>query len=157
MAGLPDDHGENVLSILSPAEIAALGCLPPEAVVGVFRDEAFSLDAFHANPRFLRYLHGVIRAVGPSDPQLTEAAALQVKGWIYVIDLRTPEGPTGNVPPEDIIGAFEVAHGKLIGASYWSNEEYRAHTSAGTTRLPLGLRREFFRLLKARYPSATVQ
>ena len=111
-----DDQSERVLSILTPAEIGALGGLQREAIVGVFRDEALSLDRFRSNPGFLRYLHDVIRIAGPSDPQLTESAARQVKGWIYTIDLRTLNGPMGDVPPEDIIGAFEVANGPHVVA-----------------------------------------
>lgn len=145
---------ENVLSILTPAEVEALGGLPGEAVVGVFRDRTTSLEQFRANAGFLRYLHEVIGTAGPGDPELNAAAAQQGQGWLYIIDLRTPDGPMGHVPPEDIIGAFEVAAGKVVGASYWANEHYRAHTRAGTIKLPAGLRQAFFRMLEARYPSA---
>ena len=156
---LNDDRNAStdVLSILSPAEVAALGGLPRDAIVGVFRDEAGTLDRFLANPEFLDYLHEFIRTAGPNDLELRQAAALQVSGWVYLIDLRTPEGPTGNVPPEDIIGAFEVAEGKLVEASYWANEDYQAFTRAGPIQLPPGLRREFFSVLKRTYPSGVSQ
>ena len=152
MTDAPDDRNDltNVLSILSPAEIAALGGLPREAIVGVYRDGVPTLDRFRANPGFLNYLHEFIRTAGPNVQELRDAAASQVSGWVYIVDLRTPEGPWGNVPPEDIIGAFKVAEGRLIEASYWSNNQYQAFTRAGTIQLPAGLRREFFRVLKAR-------
>jgi hypothetical protein len=66
---------------------------------------------------------------------------------VYTIDLRTIEGPQGRVPPDDIIGAFEVRLGQIVAGSYWSNENYRAFTSNGLVQLPPSLRKAFLREL----------
>jgi hypothetical protein len=47
---------------------------------------------------------------------MAEAARLG-NGWVYIIDQRTPT-PGGQVPPEDIIGAFEVKDGDILPGSY---------------------------------------
>jgi hypothetical protein len=46
-------------------------------------------------------MHEVIREAGLKDGGLQAAAAGQTQGWVYVIDLRTPDGPQGRVPGLD--------------------------------------------------------
>ena len=54
-----------------------------------------------------------------------------------MIDLRTPDGPQGRVPTEDIIGAFEIKEGKILADSYWRNEEHKLYTKKkGCLSLP---------------------
>jgi hypothetical protein len=76
------------------------------------------------------------------------SARQQGRGSVAIIDLRTPEGVAGNVPPEDIVGAFAVASGRL--GEYHTNPNYRAFTEHGLTRLPPNLHalhiRELMRL-----------
>ena len=72
-----------------------------------------------------------------------EAAQQQQKGWLYVIDWRTPEGPNGNVGPEDIIGGFEVREGTMVQGSYQPNANYRAMTKHGMTKLTPAQRAAF--------------
>lgn len=64
----------------------------------------------------------------------------KVKDGSYIIDLRTPEGPHGRVPAEDIIGGFEVNHGHILPESYWANQDHRLVTSNGIMVLPKSLR-----------------
>jgi hypothetical protein len=54
--------------------------------------------------------------------------------FIYIIDQRTPT-PEGSVPPEDIIGAFEAAGGKIVPGSYQANGEHMILSPAGFFRL----------------------
>src|SRR5689334_6906423 len=105
----------------------AAGGLPPEAVAGQIKDIRgdISPENFVSNMRFLEFLHSVISAAAPKDPDYLAAARAQGNGWLCIIDLRTPEGLQGNVPFEDMIAAFEVRDGCLVAGSYWGNEEYR--------------------------------
>ena len=83
----------------------------------------------------------------PKTQGLQAAAAQQVDGWVYIIDLRTPESPQGRVPPEDIIGAFEVRSGEVVPGSYQASEEHRVLTENGLVQLPSSLREAFVREL----------
>src|SRR5262245_34040212 len=108
-----------VLSVLTPTDVEQIGGLPNEALAGLIgipaqdpnslsavTGEGFSVHEFRANPALVAFMHKVIETLGPSTPELQDAAQRQGNGFVYIIDLRTPEGPMGRVPPEDIIGAF---------------------------------------------------
>ncbi len=124
-----------VLCLLPPKMVKKLGGLPPAAICGVI-DGDQGVSSFRKNPKFVEFLHAVIQKVGPTDPELRAAAALQKNGWVYVIDLRTPDGPHGRVVPEDIIGAFEVKEGAIDGRSYWANEKHLVFCERGLMQLP---------------------
>jgi hypothetical protein len=143
----PDENIRQVLSILSPEEASALGELPGEAIAGIMEGEGFSVDRFRPNQAFVEFMHHVIRVAGPADPGLQAAAQEQGDGWVYIIDLRTPEGPQGRVPLEDIIGGFEVRSGKIVIGSYYAFEEHRLLTENGLVQLPPSLREAFVREL----------
>ena len=136
-------EAQRVLSILTPREVASLGGLPGEGVAGIMDGDVSSVEAFRPNQVFIDFMHQVIRTAGPKDSVLRAAAVQQKNGWVYIIDLRTPEGPMGNVPPEDIIGAFEVQSGQVIAESYWRNPEHRVFTKHGLVQLPPTLRKAF--------------
>ncbi|MDX3075723.1 hypothetical protein [Streptomyces sp. MI02-7b] len=58
-------------------------------------------------------------------PGLVEEAAADPGGWVYEIDADMVDDPEGSVPPEAVIGAWQVdAHGKLAGG-YRANPNYR--------------------------------
>jgi hypothetical protein len=137
-----------VLSILSPHEVQALGGLPVEGIAGRFEGEAISVDTFRQNPAFVEFMHRMIETAGPDDRDMQAAAQEQGDGWVYVIDLRTPEGPSGAVPPEDIIGAFEVQGGRIIAGSYRANANHRVYTTNGLVSLPPSIRRAFVEQLQ---------
>ncbi|MCC7126924.1 MAG: hypothetical protein IT178_18910 [Acidobacteria bacterium] len=124
----------------------ALGGLPAEAIAGAFDGDGL-VETFRQNPRFVEFMHAVIRTAGPTDPDLQLAAQAQHDGWIYVIDLRTPEGPAGRVPPEDVIGAFEVRSGHVVPDSYQPNDAHRVFAANGLVRLPRGLFEAFLEAL----------
>jgi hypothetical protein len=138
---------QRVLSILTPEEVKLLGGLPAEAIVGILQGEELTVEALRPNRVFVEFMHRVIRVAGPKDPELRAVAAEVGNGWVYIIDLRTPEGPQGRVPPDDIIGAFEVRSGQIVAGSYQPNENYRAFTRSGLVQLPPSLREAFFREL----------
>jgi hypothetical protein len=142
-----------VLSVLQPDDVQALGGLPGEAVVGSIGGDLgaggeIPLEQFRPNPAFIRFMHQVIETFGPDDPELLQAAAQQREGWLYIIDLRTSEGPQGRVPPEDIVGAFEVSSGQIIEDSYGANDNYVALSEHGLVRLSPFLQAALIRELK---------
>jgi hypothetical protein len=128
-----------VLSFLTPDECKKGGGLPGVAVQGIFTDPDCTVAGFRVNRVFVEFMHTVIRTVGPSDPSLLEADAQQGNGWLYIIDLRTPEGPQGRVPVEDIVGGFEVRDGTLLAESYHPNEKHRVLTQNGPVQPPPSL------------------
>lgn len=134
---------QNVMSLLSPEEVDSLGGLPGEAIAGIVEGEAATPEAFRPNSRFIEFMHQVIRAAGPLDPDLRAAAREQGSGYVYIIDLRTPDGPQGRVPPEDIIGAFKIENGEILPDSYAANERHRVFTACGLVLLPPSLRAAF--------------
>ena len=138
-----------VLTFISPYESEALGGIPWEAVVGEFSGGPgdMSVESFRPNPAFVAFLHETIRLWGPRDPELRASARSHSNGWIYIIDLRTPEGPLGRVPPEDIIGAFQVAGGEIVEGSYERCATHRVYTHNGMCQLPGALTQAFVRRL----------
>jgi hypothetical protein len=71
-----------------------------------------------------------VERFGPTAPNLQKEAVRQKNGFIYVIDVRTPT-PRDAVPPEDIIGAFEVREGQVHPETYRPNPNYCLLTSRG--------------------------
>ena len=148
----PEDSSQ-VLSILHPDDVNSLGGLPNEAIAGLISSNLktegkISVGQFRPNPAFIRFMHNVIKLFGPDDPELQQAAIQQREGWIYIIDLRTPEGPQGRVPPEDIIGAFEVKGGQIIRDSYSTNDKHVVFSEHGLVQLSPFFHKAFIRELK---------
>lgn len=143
----PQAPGQRVLSLLSSDEVRALGHLPGAAIVGVYTGQTDSLETFQPNRAFLDLLHRVMEEVGMSSPEMAASAAERRTCWMYVIDPRTPDGPDGEVAPEDIIGVFEARDGKLVQGSYQPNPNYRVLTANGPTQLTPAQRARFLELL----------
>jgi len=144
----PDAEPLRVLSFLPPEDVQALSELPGEAIFGFMAGEGFSVEHFRPNRVFIDFMHRVIRSVGPQDRSMQADAAQQRQGWLYVIDLRTPDGSQGRVPPEDIVGAFEVKGGQIIADSYWANDQHRVFTENGLVRLPPPLQEALIHAIK---------
>jgi hypothetical protein len=149
----PPEDTRHIISVISPDDIASLGRLPNEAIAGFLvrepnAGEKLAPEHVRPNPVFIEFMHQVIRRSGPDDPQLQAAAKQQQAGWLYIIDLRTPEGPQGRVPPEDIIGAFQVQSGRVIPESYWANEKHQVYSEHGLVRLPSFFQEAFIRELR---------
>ena len=139
---------EQVLSFLDPAEVEALGGLPAEAVAGLFDGKELSAATFRPNRLFVEFMHMTIRESGPLDPGLQEAARARHNGWVYVVDLRTPHAGGGAVPPEDIIGGFEVRDGTIVADSYRRNDRHEVFNQHGLVHLPSTLRAVFVARLR---------
>ena len=132
------------VSCLPPDRMKALGMLPNRAILGVIDRNAapgtkLSPELFSPNEEFIRFMHHVIRTFGPDDPSMQAVAKAQGKGWLYVIDLRTPDGPQGRVPPEDIIGAFQIQDGVVVRGEYWANDKHALFSADGFVKLPESL------------------
>ena len=118
----PDGSKDYVTLI--PPEAAFSQGLAPEAILGVLlrplgQDEPITPEVFARNRVFAEFLHAVIARHGPEQPGCQAEAKRLGEGWIYIIDQRTPT-PEGPVPPEDIIGAFEVKGGEVVPGSRYS-------------------------------------
>lgn len=160
LPGQPNkDAFQRVLSVLSPADVQELGELPCEAIAGTIEAGSQSPDAVHTatensmllsqfrpNPAFSTFLHQIVGTYGPQDRELQRAAEQQGNGFVYIIDLRTPEGVMGRVPPEDIVGAFAVKGGKL--GTYQPNDKHLAFSKNGLVQLPPSLAEIHIRELK---------
>ena len=141
---------------LLPPEAAFSQGLAPEAVVGVLTrpmasDGAITPEGFAANPAFIEFMHGVIARHGPDQPGCQAEAQRLGNGWVYIIDQRTPT-PEGRVPPEDIIGVFEVKDGEVVPGSYRRSPKHLILSPHGFFRLEPGLQECLLRELAARNP-----
>jgi hypothetical protein len=125
----------NVLSLLTPKDVDEIGGLPSEAVCGQFNSDDMSPENFRVNPVFVDFMHSIIGTKGIELASLKQAAQKQAKGYLYVIDFRTPDGIFGNVPPEDIIGAFQVDNAVVVKDSYKRNDKYEIFTKNGLLKL----------------------
>ena len=128
------------LSILNPDEIGSFKEIPGKAICGFFVNDGFSPNDFKVNTEFIDILHNTIKKHGYGLESLKVAAGEQVNGYVYIIDLRTKDGVMGNVPPEDIIGAFKVSDGKIISNEYRPNNNYKVFTDSGLIQLPKDLK-----------------
>ena len=126
------------VSLLPPEHVSQRG-LPALAIIGSLRvSPAHGGDVvpanFEPNPAFVAFLLDFVGRTAPTDPGFARSAREQGDGWIYIIDARTPT-PMGEVPLEDIIGAFEVRQGRLVGGSWQPMDSHRLVTERGLFRL----------------------
>jgi hypothetical protein len=147
----PDQEPLRALSVLMPQDVQSLGALPGEAVCGFMSGNNDSVEHFRPNRVFIDLMHSVIRTAGPYDISMVSAAAQQQEGWLYVIDLRTPDGPQGEVPAEDIIGAFEVKDGLIVADSYWANDQHQVFSVNGLVQLPPSLHDALVQAIRDRH------
>jgi hypothetical protein len=135
---LPDGLRQDVVSLLAD-DIVLLSGLTGAAIVGVcsqLLDPGASITEanFRANQRFVAVLHQVLATEVPTLPEFQAEARRQDSGWVYVLDARSPT-PAGEVPPYDILGAFEVRDGAIVPHSYQANAKHRLFSSKGLFRL----------------------
>jgi hypothetical protein len=115
------DGEKDYVSCLTHEQVFARG-LPPEAIIGVLlrpleAGEPITPAVFARNRVFVEFMQSMIARRGPELPGLVAEARRQGEGWVYVIDQRT-RTPQGAIPPEDIVGAFEVKGGQVVPDSY---------------------------------------
>ncbi len=133
------DGERDVMSFL-PTDIVFNRGLPEIAIIGTFtadvrRGEPLPYHEFQENGAFVDLLHRLVAVHAPTIPELQAEARRQGDGFVYVIDGRTAT-PDGQVPPEDIIGGFEVNGGILVPDSYRGSPNHRLLTQDGIFRSP---------------------
>jgi hypothetical protein len=133
-----DGKAEYYYSILPHEEIFERGLIS-EAIAGKFLvegelDENTVMDGsnFSQNPAYLKIMHKVIGEYGPQHSALIAEAKRQMNGVVAVIDRRV-KNPNDRVPPEDIIGLFEVKESMLM--QYQANPNYILWTDKGFSNI----------------------
>lgn len=106
--------------------------IPEKFKVGIIQIDIKSQEIidFKPNSKAVDFLHELVSKLGILDENIIEAAKKQKEGWVYIIDGRTPT-PQGDVPNEDIIGAFEVKKGIIIKNSYQKFEKHKLLNEKG--------------------------
>lgn len=135
-----------VFSKAGAAGEAIVGALPRSEGTG---DGYVSPEGFVPNEVFTRFLHSIVAEHAPGLPGLQAEAERIGNGWIDIIDRRTPT-PEGPVPPEDIIGGFQVTGGRAVPGSYVAGESHRLLTERGFFHLDEGLHKKLVDELVAR-------
>ena len=154
--GTPD--GQKDVVALASAAVAFAEGLAPEAIVGQLLrplepGESITPAIFARNRAFVEFLHAVIASESPKQASFVAEAKKIWNGFIYVIDQRTPT-PGDAVPPEDIVGAFEVKDGEVVSASYRQNPNHRILSARGFVQLGDHLHACVLRELEARRRNA---
>lgn len=129
------EGSKHYVALATPQTTFSTG-LVPEAIVGLLErpEEPIAPGNFKANSVFRRFLADLIARNAPDSPHMKAEAARQGQGYIAVIDRRTPT-PGGTVPPEDIMGVFEVKDGKVVPGSYRASPNHRLLTADGFFQL----------------------
>lgn len=141
-----------------PPETAFAAGLPAEAIVGILLEPAAggrapSAEAFAENPAFRALLDEVVGRHAPDEPAIRDEARRLGSGYVYVIDGRTPD-PRGQVPPEDVVGAFQVRGGEVVREPYLPNPRHRLLGENGFFRLSDTLRRRLLEEIARRRSDA---
>ena len=132
---------KNIASFISKEDAFKKGLLP-ESIIGYFTNQIntneLKPENFLRNSLFVEFLHKSIAEYAPQIKSFQVTARKLKNGWVYIIDQRTPD-PNGTVPPEDIIGAFEIKDGKFINGSYKPNINHRVLSHHGFFKLDFEL------------------
>jgi hypothetical protein len=141
-----------VMSLLNADDIARLNGIPPQAAAAAYRGDE-PPPQLSGNPSFIALMHDVIGHHAPLGSDMQLAAREQGEGYMYVIDAATPNGISGAVPPQDIIGAFKVERGAVVAGSYEANPRYVVFRQGrGLVRLPGKLHSALIEQLRALPP-----
>lgn len=126
------------VTCLDEQHLTARG-LPAEAVLGIIprplqSGEPITPANFTWNRGFVEFMHAVIARRGPKLSGIRGQARRQREGWLYVVDQRTPT-PQVSIPPEDIVGAFQVRDGQVLPDSYHPSQSHIVLSAHGFVRL----------------------
>ena len=125
-----------IISLLPPETVFKLEKLPSIAICGTLISDKSKQEKFKVNPEFVEFMHKFIEKNTHKTESFIQEALKQQNGYIFIIDFRTPNGIMGEVPPEDIIGAFQVRAGKVVKNSYQRNPNHKIFTENGIVKLP---------------------
>jgi hypothetical protein len=133
--------------------------LPAEAIVGVVlrpleHGDTITPEVFARNKTFVDFMHAVIALHAPQQAGCIAEARRLGNGWVYIIDQRTPT-PQGPVPPQDIVGCFEVKDGQVVTGSYKPNDKHRILSADGFCQLGAELQQCLLEELEKRQVSGT--
>lgn len=139
---------EDVLSYVPPAVLVEEDGLDPIGIIGGYRSNISNLEEpqavnpaelnpenFGRNRVFFDHLQTLVATSGAESPEMKAAANERWTGHLYVIDRRTLD-PNGDVPPEDIVGAFEIENGQISAERYQPNPGYWILSERGIFNLP---------------------
>ena len=132
---LPD--GPVAYVTLTPQDQLGARGIAPQEIVGQIIDPerpGIAPDNFARNRVFVEFLHAVVARHGPSLPALIAEAQRQGDGLVVIVDSRA-ETPGDAVPPQDIVGAFQVADGRIVADGYRPNPNHRILNARGFFRL----------------------
>ncbi len=141
-----------LVSLLSDEHVLRSG-LPGPAIIGRLREHReagapLTPDNLEVNDEFVDFLHDIIARETPNDPAFQRAVKRQRDGWMYVIDRRTPT-PAGEVPAEDILGAFRIENGEAVPGSYQRMKTHRIVSERGLFQLDDYLQPKLIEALRA--------
>lgn len=142
-----------------PPEVFSKAGVAGDSIVGTLprsdsdAEGSISLEGFVPNDGFTRFLQRVVAEHAPTVGELQSEAERVGNGRIYVVDRRTLK-QDGPVPPEDILGAFQVAEGRVVPGSYSANPSHRLLTEQGFFHLADGLHQKLVAELIARADQA---
>lgn len=139
------DHGPVAYVTLAPADEVVKRGLITQEILGQLMDatrtdEPLDPANFARNRAFVDFLHESIQRHAPALPTLIDAAKAQGTGWVFIVDGRAPT-PQGAVPPEDVVGGFEVENGEIVAGSYSANPNHRVLSHRGFFQLEPDLER----------------
>lgn len=114
------------LSVVQPSDPE----FTPKSILGFLKDNNGDVVPGNIiyNPEFVDLFHKSIVLYALNSAKHIETASVQEKGFIYITDLRTPEG--------DIIGSFEILNGRLQPMSYQPKPGYLLISDKGMFCLP---------------------
>ena len=117
---------QNVVTYIDHDLIFERGLLP-EWIVGVLHKPLgdggeLVPENFSRNSVFVDFLHRFVAETASQDENLLAAAKSGQNENLFIIDQRTAT-PQGEVPPEDIVGAFVVESGTISSSTYKANRD----------------------------------
>ncbi len=107
-------------------------------VVGFLQKAQADPGHFTEHMPFKRWLHGLIEEHLPKQAPFQEEGKKVKDGYVYAIDKRTKK-LKGDIPLQDIIGAFNFENGQIVPGSYLPNQNYKLFTVEGLFQLPFSL------------------
>ena len=127
IAVVPNDGvDQNFVTYIDHDLIFERGLLP-EWIVGVLHKSVgdggeLVPENFSPNSVFVDFLHRFVAENASRNENLLAAAKSGQHENLFILDQRTAT-PQGDVPPEDIVGAFVVESGTISPATYRANRE----------------------------------